>query len=272
MRRTTAPVLGVPRPVAEYPVRGLAVTYPTGTDVLPTEAGWDHLVYACAGVMTAETDLGTWVIPPHRALWAPDGVAVRIVRHGRVSVRSLYLHRSLAVLPATVQVLDVPPLLRELVLHAVRRAPLDLDVGEHRRLVEVLADQLRVLPQAPLQLVLPTDPRALVMARHLAAGDAIDAAARAAGASRRTLERLFVAETGMSLGAWRRRHRFIEALRLLAEGQSVTAVANRIGYSTPSAFGFAFHRELGETPGRYFQTPGRDSEYARPGPSRPPGT
>src|SRR5947208_2433365 len=83
-----------------------AGSYPAGTDVLPTEAGWHHLVYAWAGVMTAETDGGTWVIPPHRALWAPDGVAVRIVRHGRVSVRSLYFHRSLVVLPATVQVLD----------------------------------------------------------------------------------------------------------------------------------------------------------------------
>ena len=56
-----------------------------------------------------------------------------------------------------------------------------------------------------------------------------------------------------ALGAWRRRQRFIEALRLLAEGESVTAVANKVGYSTSSAFGFAFHRELGETPARYFQ-------------------
>src|SRR5207248_1042920 len=103
------------------------------------------------------------------------------------------------------------------------------------RLVDVLADQLGTLPQAPLQLPLPTDSRALAVTHRLAAGDDIDMAARAAGASRRTLERLFATETGMSLGAWRRRHQIIEALRLLAEGQSVTAVANHVGYSTPSA-------------------------------------
>ena len=255
-RQTVAPSTrsGVSHPPPEdLPVRGLAVSYPTSTVVLPTEAGWDHLVYASTGVMTAETDAGTWVIPPHRALWTPDGVAFRIVMHGRVSVRSLYFSAGLEILPATVRVLNVPPLVRELVLHAVRHAPLDMVVGEHQRLIGVLSDQLRVLPQAPVQLRLPTDPRALAMARNLAAGSEVADATREAGAGLRTLERLFLAETGMSLGAWRRRQRFIEALRLLAEGESVTAVANRVGYSTSSAFGFAFHRELGETPSRYFQ-------------------
>ena len=76
-------------------MRGLAITYPSGTVVLPTEPGWDHLVYASAGVMTVETDSGTWVIPPHRALWAPDAVGFRIHMHGRVSVRTLYLRAEL---------------------------------------------------------------------------------------------------------------------------------------------------------------------------------
>jgi AraC-like DNA-binding protein len=173
--------------------------------------------------------------------------------HGRVSVRSLYFSARLGILPAAVRVLNVPPLVRELVLHAVSHAPLDLAVAEHNRLIGVLSDQLRALPQAPLQLRLPSDPRALAMARLLAAGSEVAAAVRTAGASRRTLERLFLGETGMSLGAWRRRQRLVEALRLLAEGESVTAVAHRVGYSTSSAFGFAFHRELGQTPARYFQ-------------------
>src|SRR5262245_34939637 len=46
----------------EPAVRGLAITYPSGTVVLPTERGWDHLVYAAAGVMSVETTVGTWVI------------------------------------------------------------------------------------------------------------------------------------------------------------------------------------------------------------------
>lgn len=78
------------------------------------------------------------------------------------------------------------------------------------------------------------------------------ALARAAGASPRTLECLFRRETAMPLGRWRRRARLIEALRRLADGVAVTAVALDVGYQTPSAFVAAFRRELATTPGRYF--------------------
>ena len=130
-------------------VRGYAVTHPTGTVVLPTAPGWDQLLYASAGVMTVETDSGNWVIPPHRALWAPDGTRYRILMHGRVSVRTLYLRSWLDAVAGELRAVNVSPLLRELVLHAVRTAPLDLDVPEDDRLIGVLVDQLGTLAHAP---------------------------------------------------------------------------------------------------------------------------
>ena len=154
--------------------------------------------------------------------------------------------------------MNVSPLLRELVLHAVLTAPLYADVPEDRRLLGVLVDQLATLAQAPLQLPLPREPRARALAAELM-GDPratarIDVLARDVGASRRTLERVFLVETGMTIGRWRQRLRLLEALRRLAEGQPVTAVAHAIGYSTPSAFGAMFRQELDDTPGRYFRT------------------
>jgi AraC-like DNA-binding protein len=242
--------------------RGYAVTHPSGTVVLPTAPDWDQLLYASTGVMTVETGGGTWVVPPHRALWAPDGTRYRIVMHGRVAVRTLYLRAELAALPGGtdgLRAVNVPPLLRELVVHAVVTSPLYADTPEHQRLVGVLVDQLRTLAQAPLQLPLPTDPRARTLADLLAADPAGDldltAAAAEAGASRRTLERLFRAETGLSIGRWRQRQRLIHALQLLAQGRSVTDVAHAVGYATPSAFTVMFHAGLGATPPRYFAEP-----------------
>jgi AraC-like DNA-binding protein len=196
--------------------RGYAVTHPSATVVLPTAPGWDQLLYASSGVMTVEADGGTWVVPPHRALWAPDGTRYRIVMHGRVSVRTLYLRSELAALsPGTpgspeevhavdaVHAVNVPPLLRELIIHAVVTSPLYADVPEDQRLVGVVIDQLRTLPQAPLQVPMPVDPRARALADRLAADPVgaatLDDAAAAVGASRRTLERLFRAETGLSI-------------------------------------------------------------------------
>ena len=75
------------------------------------------------------------------------------------------------------------------------------------------------------------------------------------GAGRRTVERRFLAETGMSVATWRQRLRLVAALRLLAAGEPVSRVALTVGYSTPSAFGAMFVRHMGTTPARYFSPP-----------------
>jgi AraC-like DNA-binding protein len=244
------------RDATEPLVRGYAVTHPSGTIVLPQGAGWDQLVYAARGVMTVHTAAGVWVVPPHRAVWVPAGIEHRIVMSGQVAVRTLYLATELAALPAECRAVNVPALLRELILHAVRRSPLDPNVPRQARLLGVLIDELAALPAAPLQLPTPRDARARAVADALAADVGADqpigVLAAAAGASRRTVERLFATETGMSVGQWRQRCRLVEALRLLAEGMPVTAVAHRVGYATPSAFGAMFRAELGVSPGRYF--------------------
>ena len=79
------------------------------------------------------------------------------------------------------------------------------------------------------------------------------AVARLCGASKRTLERIFVRETGMTAGRWRQRQRLMEAMRRLAAGQDVTSVAMDVGYASVSAFVYAFRTQFGATPARYFK-------------------
>ena len=236
-------------------VRSDAVTYPAGT-VLGTyiAPGWDRLLHAVTGVMSVETEVGIWVVPPHRALWVPDGRDYRIQMHGRVAVRNLYLRYELAALPAELAVVNVTPLVRELILHVCRIGPLVRDDPRQSRLVDVIVDQLDELPQAPLQLHPPIDQRGRRAADLITEEPATDlgTVARRVGASRRTLERIFVTETGLPLGAWRRQLRVLHALRLLGAGHAVTDVAARVGYATPSAFASMFKAQLGETPAGYF--------------------
>ena len=242
--------------VTEPLVRSYAVTHPSGAVVIPQPPGWDQLLYASRGVMTVHTVSGTWVVPPHRAVWVPSGVDHRILMSGRVAVRSLYFITGVVDLPPVCRTVNVPPLLRELILHAVATAPLYSEVPEHQRVISVILDQLRALPAAPLQLPLPRDSRALVVATQLisdcGAPAALNVICSKSGANLRTIERLFLAQTVMTLDQWRRRLRIIEALRLLASGQTVTSVAAAVGYSTPSAFTAMFRQETGTTPGRYF--------------------
>lgn len=238
---------------ADLLARAFSVTVAGVTYELPTEPGWHQLVYAASGALSVETGTEVRVVPPHRAMWLPDGWTARVVMHGRVALRTLYLSGA-SRLPPGPRAVDVAPLLRELILQAVHDCPLVRDCAEHRRLVDVLGDRLVRAPAAPELLPLPADPRAVVLADALRADPAgatpLRRLATGTGAGQRTLERLFLAETGMTISRWRQRLRLLRAMELLAGGESVTAVAAAVGYSTPSAFTAMYRAHLGTTPSR----------------------
>ncbi|MCB1694574.1 MAG: helix-turn-helix transcriptional regulator, partial [Pseudomonadales bacterium] len=98
----------------------------------------------------------------------------------------------------------------------------------------------------PLALRLPVDDRARRLAQRILAdpgeSSTLSALAEGTGASLRTLQRRFHADTGMPLDTWRLRARMHHALVLLAERRSITEVALACGYATPAAFSFAFKR------------------------------
>jgi AraC-like DNA-binding protein len=138
-----------------------------------------------------------------------------------------------------------------------KSAALDARLASEANAIAVLLEQLRAIEVVPLQLPLPRDPRALGAARLLSTGEGtrrtLEAVGRTAGASPRTLQRLFLAETGLTFEKWRQRARLVLAVELLSEGRKVTNVAFDVGYDSPSAFIAMFHRELGATPRRYLQ-------------------
>lgn len=237
-------------------MRGYSVTHPPGVAALPVEPGWDQLVYTASGSMTVLTTTGSWAIPPARALWTPHGEQVQVINRSRVAVRTLYFATELHAAPAATRTVTVTGLVRELLLHAVRRSPLDIDAPVDRALLTLLLDQLHRAPVEPLWLPAPTASPVARAAAELIQDDPAQALARVArsvGASQRTLERAFLAATGLTLGAWRRRARILASLHYLTAGATVTETATAVGYSTPSAFVAAFKNQLGSPPSAYLR-------------------
>jgi AraC-like DNA-binding protein len=249
-------------------VRTYPVTFPTGFKNSAHRHEWDQLTYAAHGVITVHTSRGIWVVPPHRAVWVPKGVEHTEEMSGPVAARSLFFAPGLSKsLPRECSTVNVPPLLRELILHATMLGALDTKIPAQARLIGVILDQLDELRTVPLQLPAPRDPRAVKTAMLLQGNPSIPESladiARQVGASKRTIERLFQSETGMPFSQWRQRLRLIHSLRLLAEGQPVTAVALEAGYGSTSAFIAMFKKMIGTTPSRYFgSTRDREGESA----------
>jgi AraC-like DNA-binding protein len=238
-------------------VRSLAANY-SGGHLMPQHTHtWRQLLYASSGAMTVYAGRWTWMIPTGKAVFIPAGCPHAIRMWGEVAMRSLYFPAHLeqpALCLTDCRVISVTPLLRELILRVVAMGALDGRIPGHVRLLAVLTDELNLAPATPLSLPLPEDPRALAVARHVLANPAgeqpLDELARRYGAGRRTLERLFRGETGISFGLWQQKARLLESIRALAEGKSVTDTALDAGYASVSAFIAAFKRTFGCTPGR----------------------
>lgn len=218
----------------------------------------DQLVFASRGVMTIRTREHTWVVPPHRAVWIPAKVPHTIRMSGSVAMRTLYLKQRLAEgLPRNCCVMNVSNLLKELVLHACNLRTLRKTVRWHAHLVAVILHQLEAVQTIPLQLPVLSDPRLLRIAQVFEQNPrderTLAQLCKVSGAGKRSVERLFQREAGMTFGKWRQQLRLMQGIRLLAEGAKVTHAALESGYSTPSSFASMFRRNLGLTPTSYFK-------------------
>ena len=249
----------------------LTYDYPHGYKVPRHFHEWDQLVYASQGVMTVKTEGGPWIVPTRRAVWIPARTPHEIRMSSLVSMRTLHLkprlrHR----MPPHCRVVNVSPLMSELILHACKTPALGNREPQHIHLVGMILDQLKAAECVPLQLPEPVDPRSRRVATALMDKPSdqrgLEQLCERAGAHKRTIERLFQSETQMTFGKWRQQLRLLHALRLLAEGAKITQVALEAGYSTPSAFIAMFRKTLGTTPGRYFRnTPQSASRKTKKG-------
>jgi transcriptional regulator GlxA family with amidase domain len=176
-------------------------------------------------------------------------------------MRIHFLPASLArLVPGHPALFAVPDLAREALLALTGPRNYDgahpgWDPAARSRLRRVLVDELRAAPEQPLQLPEPRDDRLRAIAQRLydQPGDNTSLAelGRAAGASARTLSRLFHDELGLTFYQWRTQLRVYHALVLLADGHDATRVAYACGWANPSSFTAAFAAVIGTTPGRY---------------------
>lgn len=188
------------------------------------------------------------------AVWVPAGVVHAFTVHVNSVLLPLFFDA-----PRTATLLKEPtvvPVDRDL------RTLLLAYLQSENSIIKPQADLARQIlslieraPQPATTLPMPTSEAALSIAETLRfnPGDhrTLAELAASAHASTRTIERAFLAETGMTLRHWRIRNRLEAAMELLRHDLSVQAVAQRVGYASASAFHRIFRSELGMTPQEY---------------------
>jgi AraC-like DNA-binding protein len=239
-------------------IRTLLSEEPAGGAVHDHAHDWHQLIHVSTGLMVVTTGQGSWIAPPVSAVWVPAHIRHSIRFAEPSALCSVYVRPGDAALANNCQAVAVSPLLRELIVRATQTGMLDERDPVETALARLIIAELDRSETPPFTLPQPVSPAlrratALIAEQHPDARS-IAMLAPAIGMSERTLERGFVAETGMTPGRWRQQHLLLMALEKIAGGLSVKAAASIAGYATPSAFVAAFRKAFGVTPGRYFTT------------------
>jgi AraC-like DNA-binding protein len=211
--------------------------------------------------------LAAWV-----AVLIPAATRHRVRMLG-VSTRSLYIEPdAVPWWPATCTVVDVPPLLRELLAAAVDfETDYNLS-GREGTIITLLLHEIAARAPLPFHVQIPASADLAKLCRaYLADPDTgVTNAVYAAqvAMSERAFTRRFRSEAGDSPAVWRGRARLLTAVPLLRTAP-VSEVSGRLRYASPPAFTAAFTRAFGTPPSRFAASrgssgPGQATDHPYP--------
>ncbi|PPF44747.1 AraC family transcriptional regulator [Pseudoclavibacter sp. AY1F1] len=211
-----------------------------------------ELIWNTRGASSLTVGSRTWTITPAVGLWIPAGV-----RHTawtpagtwyRTAMFSVQTTTPIADEPVAVDVTDLLRLLLD------RLAEPGLDDASRSKTEAMVLD---ILAPAPHELVLriPEAELLIPIVRSLEAdvrdGRTLEEWSTQLGVSARTITRQFQSETGLGFSRWLAAARIQRAIVLLTDGESIDEIAAAVGFRSASAFGTAFRRVTGTSPGRF---------------------
>ncbi len=138
---------------------------------------------------------------------------------------------------------------------AVEAGPLKPTEREHH-LSALVLDELRRAQPVPIGVDLPQDKRLRSLCEAVlddpTRWNTLEICARSAGASARTVARLFRSELGTTFLQWRQQVLLAKALSMAARKIPMAVISAELGYASPSAFTAMVRRSVGAPPSRFF--------------------
>lgn len=216
-----------------------------------------QLTYAGYGAIQIHTAGGIWTLPQGRALWIPARQPHQTHAQGKVITYNYYCSDKGQV--SDFYAVDISRLAHILMLELIANFKESQDSAEASFLMEhLLKHELSKAPPASVPfLPLPRERRLKNIVQRLLENDksedTIATLGNIAGASTRTLSRLFRHDTGLTFSQWRHQLALMKSISLIAQGFSIENTAKKVGYYNGSTFNTMFRKTLGETPQRYLK-------------------
>ncbi|WP_432379074.1 AraC family transcriptional regulator [Duganella sp. P38] len=243
-------------PTAARPITMSGRDLKAAAVLAPHVHSWGQFTYALRGVMRADANHSSWIVPWQRAIWIPAGVVHSVTVLENTHLRPMRVYAGRAPFAGNeCKILELSPLLREL-LTALEQHERDAAPQREHLLMEMILDEIPRCAVRPVRVPLPADKRLKALCDALiaepGAGLTLAGWAGQVGASERTLARLFERELGMGFTQWRQQVRLAHAAPLIARGMPLSQVAAELGYASQAAFSAMFKKTFGCSPTSFF--------------------
>ena len=215
-----------------------------------------QLSYTIEGVMYVNIQNYLYIVPPHMAIFIPQGLEHKALMHKALKVKGIYFsNKYINGLPKTAQLINLSELSKILITTICSLNPEDLN--SRKNLISVLLDEIKNSDKINYAVKIPKEPRIykiykLFQNKTDTAYPSIEESAAHVNTSSKTLTRLFKKDTGLSFILWKQQFIFIKSLELLQKYKRTTIVAYKLGYNSDSAFISMFKRLSGGKLPSYF--------------------
>ncbi len=268
-RHTSVPPIDPLRfaPSQAFPVRVKSRRLAADTHIDPHRHAWGQVAFSLTGIVRMTAGRGTYIVPPSRAVWVPPDVEHIVTVVENADLCTLYLHQTAGHCgpddspdPSSpwreCRVLEVSALLRELATGLIEHIPTAVPTDRQHHLAALVLDELRRAQPVPIGVDMPHDKRLRTLCEAVlddpTRWSTLETCARGAGASPRTIARLFRSELGTTFLQWRQQVLLAKALALAARKVPMSVISAELGYASASAFTAMVTRSMGAPPRRFF--------------------
>lgn len=217
---------------------------------------WHQIVFPVKGLLQSNIGDTCAIVPHNGMLYIPSNTVHKSVAVTDTVFLAVYLNPDKFIQysdrPKSCQ---VSSFMKELLLTLFDAPTLSQSESNVSNLLTVLRDQIEMAHSYEIPLLMPKDKRLLSIFSQLKQQPDLPYTlkewAPKVGASERTLSRLCSKEFSQSFARWRQNIRLVLSLQMLDTDMSIQTIATSLGYSSDSAYTYAFKKTFNQTPSSY---------------------
>lgn len=230
-------------------------SYPGGSTIATHSHLGLQVLYAQHGDMCVNSETASCLANPSQVVLVPSRIEHEIKIGRQAEMATIYIEnpewekgisRDMVSFPAS-------PMLKQLIARTITLSQKkDFKPQDNIYLLGMLLLELETTRNDLHTPSLPDDKRALFICKEILKNPLNSAGlselSNLAGASPRTINRIFQKHYGMTFHQWRTQIKLRWAEKKIQAGQSISEIACELGYASTSAFSYSFKKSTGKSP------------------------